>query len=358
MTQPKRILVCSPYSQPGWRWLADSPTLRDLPLEWEFFHRIERTFLQRKIKIPDLALINTCKRAVQEIRDRGADLLVTHDPRATWWCAYFAARAGVSIRHLACSFNFATLPRGLKRTLMTRAFAIVDRFVVFSHAERDLYAGYFNLPREKIDVKLWGVNPPEIAAAPPDAQTEPETNQFLCAIGGNRRDYATLMAAMAKLPNLPMIVVARPHNLRGLTIPPNVTVRCDIPFADAMRILHRSRFMVLPLDSNAVPCGHVTLVAAMHLEKAFIVTRSAGIADYLADPNTARPNGIACDVGSPQSLAEAIQTLWNDPARTAELAKNGKDFAQTYCSEESMAQHFRAQLLAWNVLPQPENIQT
>lgn len=356
MTQPKRILVCSPYSQPGWRWLADSPTLRDLPLEWEFFHRIETSFLQRKIKIPDLALMSACRRAVRAIRDRGADLLVTHDPRATWWCAYFAATSGVSIRHLACSFNFATLPRGLKRTLMTRGFATVERFVVFSHAERDLYANYFHIPPEKIDVKLWGVNPPEVATAP--ATAEPQANQYLCALGGNRRDYAALMAAMAKLPILPLTVVARPHNLRGLAIPPNVTVRCDIPFPDAMRILHRSRFMVLPLDSSTVPCGHVTLVAAMHLEKAFIVTRSAGIADYLSDPGTARPNGIACDVASSQGLADAVRALWNDPARTSELAKNGKAFAQTYCTEESMAEHFRAQLRAWNLLPLPENIQT
>src|SRR5260221_11424565 len=147
MSQPKRILVSSAYSDPGWRWLPPARPLRDLPLEWEFVHRVEMTFLERKIHTPDLALMRTCRRAIQAIRQRGADLLVTHDPRATWWCAFFAARAGVTVRHLAHSFNFATLPRGLKRHLMTRAFATVDRFVVYSHAERDLYADYFDLPR-------------------------------------------------------------------------------------------------------------------------------------------------------------------------------------------------------------------
>src|SRR4051812_43063088 len=189
MTQPKRILVCSPYSTPGWRWLADSPEFRDEPLEWEFFHRVETTLLERKIHTPDLALINTCRRAIKSLAatQRGArnstDLLVTHDPRATWWCARFAARAGIAIRHLAASFNFATLPRGLNRHFMTQAFAKVDRFVVFSRAERDLYADYFHIAREKIDVKLWGVNEPEIATVP-DSPTEPEAGQYLCAIGG------------------------------------------------------------------------------------------------------------------------------------------------------------------------------
>jgi glycosyltransferase involved in cell wall biosynthesis len=355
MSQPKRILVCSPYSDPGWRWLAPAPALRDQPLEWEFFHRVEAGFLERKIHTPDLALMRTCRSAIQAVRQRGADLLVTHDPRATWWCAFFAARAGVTVRHLAHSFNFATLPRGLKRRMMTRAFASVDRFVVYSHAERELYADYFDLPRSRFDVKLWGVGKPEFARP---TEAEPEEEHYLCAIGGNRRDYASLMAAMAQLPQIPMVVVARPHNLRGLTVPPNVTVRCDIPFPLAMRILQRSRFMVLPLDSSTVPCGHVTLVAAMHLGKAFIVTRSAGIADYLSDPSTHRPNGITCDAGSPQSLTDAIRALWQDPERIKELGGNGRAFAQAYCTEETMVKHFRAQLADWNLLPQPEKIHT
>jgi glycosyltransferase involved in cell wall biosynthesis len=355
MSQPKRILVCSPYSDPGWRWLAPAPALCDLPLEWEFFHRVETTFLERKIHTPDLALVNTCRRAIHAIRQRGADLLVTHDPRATWWCAFFAARAGVTVRHLAHSFNFAVLPRGIKRRMMSRAFASVDRFVVYSHAERELYADYFGLPRSRFDVKLWGVGTPEVAQSS-DAGAEPAEGQYLCAIGGNRRDYASLMTAMARLPQIPAVIVARPHNLRGLTIPPNVTVRCDIPFPQAMRVLQRSRFMVLPLDSGDVPCGHVTLVAAMHLGKAFIVTASAGVADYLADPTSNRPNGVTCDVGSPQSLADAIRALWNDADHIADLGNNGQAFAQTYCTEASMAEHFRALLGDWNLLPQPEKI--
>ena len=38
-----------------------------------------------------------------------------------------------------------------------------------------------------------------------------------------------------------------------------------IPYPRAMNILQHSRFMVLPLKGSAVPCGHVTLVAAMLL---------------------------------------------------------------------------------------------
>jgi glycosyltransferase involved in cell wall biosynthesis len=114
--------------------------------------------------------------------------------------------------------------------------------------------------------------------------------------------------------------------------------------------------MVLPLDSDTVPCGHVTLVASMHLGKTFVVTRSAGIADYLSDPDTARPHGVSCETGSPQALADVIRALWEDPARVRQLAENGKSFAQAYCTEESMVEHFRSVLAQWNLL-QPERIQ-
>jgi len=75
MTQPTRILVCSPYSQPGWRWLAATPQLRNQPIEWEFVHRIEATFLERKVHTPDIALIRAARRAIRIIRQRGIDLL-------------------------------------------------------------------------------------------------------------------------------------------------------------------------------------------------------------------------------------------------------------------------------------------
>jgi hypothetical protein len=67
----------------------------------------------------------------------------------------------------------------------------------------------------------------------------------------------------------------------GLDVPPNVRVIVNAPFEEAMNILQYSAFTVLPLSTSTTPCGHVTLVCAMHLGKTVVATASAGIADYM-----------------------------------------------------------------------------
>src|SRR5260221_7206408 len=136
MPRPTRILCCSPIADPNWRWLAPAPGLRDLSLEWHFFHRTPTTFLERKIHTPDLALIRACRRCIDHLATQGAELLVTHDPRTTFWCALLANWRGLRVPHIDASFTFATLPGRLKRRLMARAFRHVDRFVTFSAAQR------------------------------------------------------------------------------------------------------------------------------------------------------------------------------------------------------------------------------
>jgi glycosyltransferase involved in cell wall biosynthesis len=164
---------------------------------------------------------------------------------------------------------------------------------------------------------------------------------YISAIGGNARDYATLMSAAEQLPEVPLVVVARPRNLRGLRIPPNVRTFTDIPFPDAMSVLANSRFMVLPLTGTDVRCGHVTLVAAMHFAKPFIITNSTGVADYVDHGETA----IACPAFDPKGLCEAIRELWDDPERCLAMGENGKAFAGLNCSESSARRHL-ASLLA------------
>jgi glycosyltransferase involved in cell wall biosynthesis len=129
----------------------------------------------------------------------------------------------------------------------------------------------------------------------------------------------------------------RPANLEGLQIPPNVKTLANIPFEASMNVLRYSRFMVLPLINSEVPCGHVTIVAAMHLRRAFIVTASEGIKDYAKDGE----NALTVSAGSLANLIEAIRQLWNNPALCHELGSNGYDFASRECNEERVSNHFR-----------------
>ena len=158
---------------------------------------------------------------------------------------------------------------------------------------------------------------------------------------------------MSALPDIRLVVVVRPHNLVGLTVPPNVEVRTNTTFGEAMNVLAFSRFMALPLAGSEVPCGHVTLVGAMHLGKAFIISNSAGVADYVLPGE----NALSCEAFSPGAMAAGIRALWNDPALCARLGDGGRAFATAHCSEASTLSWFTNYLKSKGLLsaaPAPE----
>jgi glycosyltransferase involved in cell wall biosynthesis len=335
------LVVCAtPFLQPGkWRWYE--PHYADR-VRWEFFHPIPGNRLERSIVRPDLALMRSCWHAVRAARRGGAKLLITHDPRTAFRCATLMRMTGSRLPHVAWSFNFTRLPVGLGRRMMAQAFADVDRFVVFSTMERELYGEVFGIPAEKVDVVFWGAGEPTVTQ--PEAPIEP--GEYICAVGGNARDYPLLMAAMTRLPDIPLVAVMRPGNAAELTIPPHVRMRVNLPLGEAHNITKYSRFMVLPLAGSEVPCGHVTLVTAMHLGKAFIVTDSSGVRDYVQEG----VNSLTFEAHSVESLAGRIRELWDDPERCARLGTSGRRFAAAHCGEASSQDHLDAVLRDLGVL--------
>ena len=333
MQKLSTVVCCTPFYGDNWKWFV--PELGETQIEWYFFDDRPILLPEKYIVRPYVAMIRACLQAVLFAKKKKPDLLITHDSRVAFWCAFFAKKLGVRTKHIAYSFNFAVMPQGTKRRLMTAAFKQPDKFFVFSQLEKSLYSNYFGISAERIEVVRWCMSVPEIEPTTPMI-----SGDYVCAIGGNARDYQTLMAAMEKLPDIPLTIVVRPENIKGLRIPPNLKVSVNIPQAQAMNILKYSRFMVLPLIGSEIPCGHVTLVAAMRFSKAFIITNSSGIADYVLD----NYNAVTCEAFAPDALADAIRDLWNNPDRCRELGENGRQFAEKYCSEESGVRYLRQAL--------------
>ena len=311
-------------AEPSWNWLHELAA-GPQPLHW-------RHASTRSVAIPGWipkpqtwCRIGAARRAASLMR-APSSLLVSHGPRMTMYGSFALAARLRARRHLAYAFNFTELPGSATRATMCAAFKHVDRFVCFSTMERRLYADFFDLDVERFDMLHWAVRPPI-----PDADADPSLPPaYVCAIGSQGRDYRTLMAAMTLLPQVELVIVATPSSLQGLKIPSNVIVRCNVPLAQTMAILQRSRCSVVPLLGTQVPCGHVTLVAAMHLERPSIVSDSTGVADYVQDGI----NGLTVPPGDPAALARAIEQLWDDPALNARLAGAARLFAQTHCHEQ------------------------
>lgn len=287
------------------------------------------------VRKPDLRRWAGANQAADVAMREQADLVISHDPKVTFLTENALRRRRFAGPHLAYSFNYAALPTGLKGLAHRRAFRTVTRFVVYSTLERQLYHEQLEIPLEKLDFVHWGVNPPTDEGLPPP---EPFAgDDYVCALGENSRDYATLMAAMKQLPDIPLVMVVRPHNLVGLDVPPNVRVLTSIPFPRAMAVLRHCRFMALPLTGPEVPCGHVTLVNAMHLGKAFAITRSSGVADYCRHED----NALLVPHHSADDMAGAIRALWDDAALCRRLGESGRRFAAEVCCEANIVANFR-----------------
>lgn len=330
------VICCVDIADPSWRWI-EGP-LSDAGIRFEFVRALPRNVIERRISFLNLARMRGGFEAVRLAREQKADAIVAHGPALAAWCAFFARIFRLKIPIVAHTFNFTELPSAVKRPVLGLMLSNVDRLIVFSRLERSLYAKAFDLPEDHFDVIRWGVNPPDVES--PEVPLDP--GEYVCAIGGNARDYRTLLQAARAMPHIRFVCVVRPDSLRGLDIPPNVTVHTNLPLGQTMNILMHSRFMVLPLLHSEVPCGHVTIVAAMHLGKAFIITDSEGVSDYVQDGY----NAVTVPSHSTAALIEATQRLWSAPVLCKSLGENGRRFAKQECTEERVVRHFRGWLKA------------
>ncbi len=317
----RRIVVLHEIADPGWRWVS-----HHMPdYEWTFVLAPPAAGSLRK----RLARLNA---ALQVARaGRHADLLISFG--AGLGAALELARqiARVDTPHACYYLNFDKLPRGLRRMRQARLFRTIDHVVVSAAAEKRLYADHFGIDPARIDVLLWGV------AAPVASDMQLPAGDYVCAVGGNARDYATLMEVAAARPATRFIVVARPANLDGLSVPANVEVLCNIPYADAMAVIRGARVMALPLLTTDTPCGHVTIVSSYYLGTPLVVTASTGVEDYVRDGAT----GLVVPMGSAAAMGAAIDHLLGDDALCQRIAQAARRFAESECTEANYPPHVR-----------------
>ena len=328
---PDLIVCCAEVANPNWRWIEGNFEGNDF--SFQFVRCTPRNWLERNVKFINFARLRGCLDAVLLAKRQNALVLVTHGPTLAAWCGLFAWFFGLKACLLAHSFNFTDLPGKLKIIIFKFGLRRTNRLVTFSRVERSVYARAFDLPESRFEFVHWGANPPKIVG-------DNGFGEYVSSIGGNARDYRTLMDAARSVPHVPFVVIGRPENFAGLDIPENVISRTNTPLDYAMNVLNYSRFMVLPLTSSEVPCGHVTIVAAMHLGKAMIVTGSSGVDDYVI----ANENALVAPVQDPEALSVAIETLWNDEVLRNRLGKNGKQFARSNCTEQKITELFKAYL--------------
>lgn len=305
----------------GANWRFIEPICSRPELVWSFHSGLPANGLERLVRRPALARYRAALSAVREAARTPGAVLVSHLPRMTAVMNILRRALCPQVPQIAFAFNFTDLPTGSERAFLRWALRDISEFVVFSTFEQALYADYFELPAERIRRLAWSMDTPIPA---PASSSDRPVGSYLCAIGGEGRDYALLAEAARQTPEIEMIIIARPHNLSGIDVPPNVTVFTNLPAPQTWRILVNSAGLVIPLVSDRTACGHITIVGAQLLGVPIAVTGSRGVADYVSDETAS-----LVPAGDLDGMSRAVRHLYEDREATGRRATRAQAFARS-----------------------------
>jgi hypothetical protein len=195
-----------------------------------------------------------------------------------------------------------------------RSVRSISKVAVFSTNQVAILQRFLAVEPERIEVIPFGVDTEyyDDALVPGAAG-----GGGLVAIGGDsRRDYATLAAA-ARIADVPMTLVCYPRNIRGLELPPCITVVSGVYKQEYRRLLKSADLVVTPTVAPAYPSGQSVVLEAMSMGRPTLTTDSAAMRDYVTDGR----NGMLVPAYEPEAMATLIKFLLADADRRQSLGE-------------------------------------
>lgn len=157
-----------------------------------------------------------------------------------------------------------------------------------------------------------------IDAAVPEAPAEKKDYVLYFGRLSEEKGIGTLMKAARKLPDIPFIVAGGGPLEESVKGVPNVTF-VGFKTGDALRaLISEARMTVYPSEWYE-NCPFSVMESQMY-GTPVIGANIGGIPELIETGD--KPTGILFESGNAAALAAAVRTLWDDPARTAEMSRN------------------------------------
>jgi glycosyltransferase involved in cell wall biosynthesis len=198
-------------------------------------------------------------------------------------------------------------------------------------------ARWFVLSQVQVDLLLrLGVPPPRICLLAEQTDTafftpgpaEKRPRPLIASVGLEQRDYRTLAAATFDLPVDVAISGSSPDaQAMGRAFPtplPGNMTRRFYGWPELRQLYRTADIVVVPLFPNTYAAGVTTLLEAGACARPLIVTRTAGLADYLT-PESSR----SVLPGDPAALRSVITELLADDGARARLGQAAYEQIQT-----------------------------
>lgn len=310
-------------NRPG--WMTQEPQVNQ-HIEWSTLGVEAGASLQRVIK----AL--THRAALQSL-----DLIISSE--------YFLA-FGVNLRLLltACSTPHViwglnqsrkTLAQPFVHSLSNRVFGRSDFVITHSRAEASMFQKLHALPSKKFKFVPWGFDLPNIDPRPFLEQQVP----YVCLVGRNNRDLETFALAcdMAKIQGV-VITSTVSADVRDMLQARQILLFENLSFERCLACIRDGLFSAVLLNDDDRGAGHITMVAAMLLGKAQVVSDAQVIKDYVHSPEHA----VKVPLRDPQACAQAFQQLANHEALRNRMGEAAREHARLVNSNQAVANHLLA----------------
>ncbi len=245
---------------------------------WKNYSALPANALENYIQKPKISRYRAALQATASARRGENALIISHLPAMSVATSWAMKLTGFKCPHFAFSFNFTNLPTKQRKIYMQRAFSRIDRFFVFSQFEKELYSEYFSIPIDKLISLPWTQPPPAVRPWGPD----PFNGDYLCAVGGEGRDYELLVQAAIKT-NIPIIIIGRSKKSLALKNHSRIIFLENQPSDLTWWYAKNSKGMILPLKTESTCCGQITLVSALMLGIPIVTAQSRALDEYQDD---------------------------------------------------------------------------
>lgn len=224
------------------------------------------------------------------------------------------------------------LTQPLVHQIANHLFARSDLVVTHSQAESHQFQQIHQIHAEKFRFVRWGFDLPAVDAAPFSA---PEP--YVCLVGRNNRDIETFARACQQIGLRGEVISAPLPNEQVVRLASmGVTVHANLSFERCLACLRDSLFSAVLLKDDSRGAGHITMVAAMLLGKAQVVSDAQVIADYVNAPEHA----LKVPMNDVNNCAHAFQRLATDTTLRQHMERQAKDHATRHCTNDAVADEF------------------
>jgi glycosyltransferase involved in cell wall biosynthesis len=209
----------------------------------------------------------------------------------------------------------------------------MDAIFVYAATQRQYAIESLGIPADRIHLIPFHADARFYHPAP-----EAPVENRISSAGLEWRDYPTMIEAVRGLDVEVRLAAASPwskhrNETADRELPPNVSAR-RYEYQELRELYASSRFVVVPLYDNDFQAGVTTLLEAMAMGKAVIVTQTEGQRDVIRHG----VNGIYVPPGDPRAMRAAITELLACPEKAAALGANARKTIETDMSLDLWAE--------------------